>query len=204
MTDLDLERLGDVWRQRPDQAEMDALQRAAAAASRRARYSWIFNLTMGAAAVGAVIFLALANPRAEVVTIAGGAVLLLIYTSIRQRRLRQVELQGFAGSTEVMLSQLIERTEARLKYNRFLARVAAPMALAIFLFRTISRAPRTTSIPSALTEALAHPLVLGAIIPGVAAAILVLLIAIRRDRRKLERLQAMAEIYQREDDPSRS
>ena len=37
MSDFDLDRLGDVWRQQPDPAEMERLQRTAAAVSRRAR-----------------------------------------------------------------------------------------------------------------------------------------------------------------------
>ena len=47
MTDFDLDRLGDVWRQQPDPAEMERLQRSAAAVSRRARWAQLVDIARG-------------------------------------------------------------------------------------------------------------------------------------------------------------
>ena len=47
MSDFDLDRLGDVWRQQPDPAEMERLQRTAIAVARRARLSAILDICVG-------------------------------------------------------------------------------------------------------------------------------------------------------------
>ena len=44
MSDFDLDRLGDVWRQQPDPAEMERLQKSAAAVARRARRAQVVDV----------------------------------------------------------------------------------------------------------------------------------------------------------------
>ena len=53
MTDLDLDRLGDLWRQRPTPSEMESLRRTAEAVQRKAR--WGQWLDYGAAIVVALL-----------------------------------------------------------------------------------------------------------------------------------------------------
>src|SRR5207237_8830035 len=55
MSDFDLDRLGDVWRQQPDPAEMERLRRTAIAVARRARLGAIVDV-LAAVAVAAVVF----------------------------------------------------------------------------------------------------------------------------------------------------
>jgi len=90
MSDFDLERLGDVWRQQPDAAEMERLQRTAAAVSRRARYSQIVDVAAAVAIAGVVISLVASNPRGDAVLMGTAAILVLLYSNFRQRKLRQV------------------------------------------------------------------------------------------------------------------
>ena len=119
MSDFDLDRLGDVWRQQPDAAEMERLQRSAAAVRRRARLSQIVDVVVAVAVAGVVIVLVLSNPRSEAFVMGAAAILVLLYSNFRLRKLRQVELRILSGSTEDMLDQSIERVEKTIKHNRF-------------------------------------------------------------------------------------
>ena len=107
MTDLDLDRLGDVWRQQPDPAELERLRRTAAAVSRRARFFQIVDVVGAVVAAGAVILVVLLNPATETVALGSAAILLLLVSHVRLRKLRQVELRSLAGSAEDMLAQSI-------------------------------------------------------------------------------------------------
>jgi len=78
MTDLDLDRLGDLWRQRPTAAELESLRRTAAAVQRKARWGlWIDN---GAAIVVAavVLILVLSNPTFDTMLVGGAAIVVLL------------------------------------------------------------------------------------------------------------------------------
>ena len=44
MSDFDLDRLGDVWRQQPDPEEVARLQKSAAAVARRARLAQVIDI----------------------------------------------------------------------------------------------------------------------------------------------------------------
>ena len=81
MTDFDLERLGDVWRQQPDPAEMERLQRAAAAVGRRARLSQIVDIVAAIGVAAVVIALVLSNPRTETFVMGAAAILILLYSN---------------------------------------------------------------------------------------------------------------------------
>ena len=68
MTDFDLDRLGDVWRQDPDPAEMAALKRTAETVARRARREQIADT--GFAAVVSIAVLVVAVGMSMVTPIA--------------------------------------------------------------------------------------------------------------------------------------
>ncbi|MGZ8997865.1 MAG: hypothetical protein ACXW2T_03310 [Allosphingosinicella sp.] len=126
MTDLDLDRLGDLWRQRPTLAEMEGLRRSAAAVQRKARFGLL--LDNGAAIiVGAIVLLlVLASPTADTMVVGGGAIVILLLSQARTRRLRLEELKGLTGSTQEMLDQSIARARATLKRTRFQLLAIAP------------------------------------------------------------------------------
>jgi hypothetical protein len=199
MSDFDLDRLGDVWRQQPDVAEMERLQRSAAAISRRARVSRIVDLGAAVAIAGVVIMLVLSNPRSEAVLMGTAALLILLYSNVRQRNLRQVELRGLTGSTEAMIEQSIERVEATLKYNRHTVIIIGPAVLVGILFAAAAIGRRGASfVPAVHDLSTLRVLVLGGLVAAVAGVIVYMLFAIKRGRRELGRLKTMSEAYRRE------
>ena len=126
MTDLDLDRLGDLWRQRPTPAEMESLRRTAEAVQRKAR--WGLLVDNGAAIiVGAIVLLlVLSNPTTDTMIVGGGAILILLLSQSRTRRLRAEELKGLTGSTQEMLDQSIARARATLTKARYQLIAIAP------------------------------------------------------------------------------
>lgn len=196
MNDFDLDRLGDVWRQQPDPAEMERLQRSAAAVSRRARFSQILDVAVAAALAGAAIFLVSLNPRSEAVLAGAAAIVVLLYGNIRQRRLRQVELRSLTGKAEDMLQQSVERVETTLRHHRLTLLAMGPTCLVGVLFgvTVIGR----NGISHLSGTPLLRPLLFGGGIAALAAFSLFLLFAIRRGRRELERLKALRDAYRHE------
>ena len=78
MTDFDLDRLGDVWRQQPDPAEMER----AAAHRRRGQPPRALGPgrrhRRGAGRVGVVLFLVLSNPQTNTLLVGAAAILVLL------------------------------------------------------------------------------------------------------------------------------
>lgn len=196
MNDFDLDRLGDVWRQQPDPAEMDRLQRSAAAVSRRARFSQIVDALAAVATAGAVIFLVSLNPRTDAFLMGAAAILVLLYGNVRQRRLRQVELRSLTGNAENMLQQSVERVETTLRHHRLTLLALGPACLVGVLFGVVA-------VDRSGISALRDTPLLRAVLGGGAFAALVafslfMLFAIRRGRRELERLKALRDAYREE------
>ncbi len=198
MTDLDLDRLGDLWRQRPTAAELESLRRTAAAVQRKARWGlWIDN---GAAiAVAAVVLvLVLSNPSFDTMLVGGAAIIVLLLSQARTRRLRAEELRGLTGSTQEMLEQSIVRAEATLKRTRFqLLAIVPSFALGIFVAAMSDRTGDDFSARIFLEPGL--PLWLAC------AAVLVLALlaiqftrSIRSTRGELNRLVALCDAFQAE------
>ena len=65
MTDLDLDRLGDVWRQRPTAAEMESLRRTADAVRRKARWGQYVDAAAAVLVAAVVVILVLSNPKID-------------------------------------------------------------------------------------------------------------------------------------------
>ncbi len=199
MSDFDLDRLGDVWRQQLDPAEMARLQRTAAAVNRRARFSRILDILAGIAVSAIVLVLVWTNPRFETFLLGAAAILVLLVSNIRLRKLRQVELRSLAGSTEDMLDQSIDRLEATLKHKRF-GLIAIGPALAIgFLLAWAAGANPGTLVAPALRLALR-----GTTFVVLAGVAVFLIVASRRERRELGRLRAMRESYRLEGESTAS
>jgi hypothetical protein len=203
MNEFDLDRLGDVWRQQPDPAELERLLRTAAAVRRRARLASIVDVGAAVIVGVVVVLLVLSSPKADTIAIGSAAILILLISNIRLRRLREVELRSLAGTTEAMLDQSIERVESTLRYRRFVLVGAGPALLIGYM--VASSAGRTFG---ATMDSLSG-------IPGFriawAAAWLAVLIgtvlfvalSIRRSRRELERLRAMRDAYRQEGESAR-
>jgi hypothetical protein len=200
MSDFDLDRLGDVWRQQPNPAEMERLQRSAAAVSRRARLSQIVDIVAAIAVAGVVIILVLSNPRSEAFVMGTAAILVLLYSNFRQRKLRQVELRSLSGSTEDMLDQSIERVEKTIKHNRFTLIAMGPGIVIGALFGSAAlRQGHAASILGAVHDLrLLRLFWIGATVAVLAAGVAFFAFGLRRGRRELERLLAMRESYRQE------
>ena len=201
MSEIDLERLGDVWRQQPDPAELEHLRRTAATVRRRARLAQIVDLGAAIIVGIVVVLLVLSSPKIETVAMGSAAILVLLVSNIRLRRLRQIELRGLGGTTEAMLDQSIERVESTLRYRRF-ALVAILPAIVIGNM-VASSAERSLGswvdsvrgIPGFVIAWAAFWLTI------LAGTVLFVALSIRRGRRELERLKAMRDAYRQEGEP---
>jgi uncharacterized membrane protein YqjE len=193
MSDFDLERLGDVWRQQLDPAEMERLQQSAAAVSRRARFSQILDIVASVAVSVVVIFLVWTNPRLETLLMGGAAILVLLGSNIRLRRIRRVELRSLTGSTEDMLAQSIDRLETTLKHKRFSLIAIGPALVIGLLLAWVAGAN-----PGVLIAPTLRLVWRGTTFAVLAGVVVFLVIAMRRERRELDRLRAMRESYRLE------
>jgi len=201
MSDFDLDRLGDVWRQQPDPAEMQRLQRTAIAVARRARIAAILDICAAIAVAGVVIVLVLANPKAQTFVMGSAAILVLLGSNLRGRKLRRVELKGLTGTTEEMLDQSIARIETTLRHHKFSLYATPLVFLGSWLGFAATAGPRADSILGGLHE---NPwfrtILLGSGIAGLIAVAAYFIVQIRRGGRELNRLNAMRDAYRQERD----
>lgn len=200
MTDLDLERLGDVWRQQPDPAELERLQRTARAVRRRARLQQFVDVAAAVVVASVVLLFVISSGRLETVVMGSAAILVLLVSNIRLRRLRAVELKDLTGSTEQMLDQSIERLESTLKYQRFSLVAIGPALVLGYLL-----AWSTDTSGDLLDRAWTGLRSLGSVwsagwVVIFAAIALYVVFGIRRSRRELQRLTALREAYRQEEE----
>ena len=195
MSDFDLDRLGDVWRQQPDPAEMERLQKSAAAVARRARLAQVADIVVAVAVAAVVVFLVASNPKPGTVLIGSAAILVLLFSNIRLRKVRRIELEHLAGGTEEMLDQSINRVETAVRHHRFGLIGVGPAVLIGVLVANGLQGREVLSIPpDSWLRGMLVPL--GILVPlGLAAFSLR---AMRRSGRELERLRALRETYRRE------
>lgn len=198
MTDLDLERLGDVWRQQPDPKELEELRRAADMVRRRARLAQVVDMIAATVVAGVVIFLVLSNPQFDTLLVGGAAILVLLASNRRNRRLRREELRALTGTSEQMLDQTIGRIETSLRHSRYTLLGMGPAFFVGWL--VASSAGRSVGSVAGM---LSDDPVFRALWVGVAVAVIVaiaigLVINVRRKKRELARLVAMREFYRDE------
>jgi hypothetical protein len=196
MTDFDLDRLGDVWRQQPDPAEMERLQKSAAAVARRARLTQIVDVAAALIVSAVVIVLVASNPKTDTLVIGAGAILVLLASNLRLRKVRRVELRNLSGGTEEMLDQSMVRAETTMRHHRFGMFAIGP-AFAIGL--VLAAVARGGQLPQ-IFQGGWKP---GFILIGLALAIVVAtffysLRGLNRARKELHRLKTMREAYRRE------
>lgn len=196
MTDFDLDRLGDVWRQPPDAAEMERLQRSAATVARRARITQVVDIVAALAVSSVVIFLVASNPTAGTFVMGAAAIAVLLGSNIRLRKVRRIELGHLTGGTEEMIDQSINRVETTLRHHRtgligivpafLVGTLVAYMAQGRSLFPEL----QSWTTLRAVWVLIALGLVGAGMVYSYRAA--------QRGKRELERLRAMREAYRRE------
>jgi ABC-type dipeptide/oligopeptide/nickel transport system permease component len=132
------------------------------------------------------------------VAIGTAAIIVLLVSNIRLRRLRQIELRGLAGTTEAMLDQSIERVESTLRYRRF-ALVAIVPAIVIGNM-VASSAERSLGSWLDSVRGIPHFVIAWAAfwLTVLAGMVLFVTLSLRRGRRELERLKAMRDAYRQE------
>jgi hypothetical protein len=202
MSDFDLDRLGDVWRQQPDPEEMERLQRTAIAVARRARFAAILDICTALAVALVVIVLVLANPKTQTFVMGSAAILVLLGSNLRQRKLRQVELKQLTGTTEEMLDQSIDRIETTLRHHKFTLYAIPPLFLASWIFARTAGPPPAAVLGSLGQVSWVRPILLATGVGGVVALAIFLILSIRRGRRELNRLNVMRDAYSLECDSS--
>jgi hypothetical protein len=201
MTDLDLDRLGDVWRQQPDPAELEAMTLAAESVRRRARWRRVIDIVAAIAVAAIVLFLVFQNPKKETVVVGAGAILLLLYGHYRQRRQREAELRSLTGSAEEMIDQSIARIETTIRHHRTSLLGLGPAFLVALLFSAAADRGGTIFIFEPIRGTAWFRFIwIGSWLALIALIVLYLLFAIRRGREELARLNAMRDAYRREKD----
>lgn len=199
MSEIDLDRLGDVWRQQPDPGELEALRLAGESVHRRARWRRVVDLAVAISVTAIVLLLVLQNPKKETVVVGACAIFVLYYSQYRQRRLREAELRSLAGSAEDMIDQSISRIETTLRNHRTSLIGIGPAFLVALLFS--AAADRGGTIFASLSDTPWFRIVwIGSWLGLIASIALYLLFAIRRARTELARLNAMRDAYRREDE----
>ncbi len=203
MTDLDLDRLGEMWRQRPDPAELEELKRSAEQVSRRALWGQRVDVVTSIVIAAVILLLILSSPRGDTLVVGGAALLILLASQIRSRRLRQVELKVLSGSTEEMLDQSIARLDSALKRTRFHLTLLLPGLAFGLLVASLVDDPLE---PGMFSRLAADPRFETAFV-----AVSILLIAgaaywlwrsSRKHRHELARLVSLKEDYRREQEVS--
>jgi hypothetical protein len=199
MTDFDLDRLGDVWRQRPDPAEIEELLRSAGKARRRAQISQIVDAVGAVVAIILVAAFVILNPRPELLGLGGATVFVLLVSNVRLRKLRQVELRGLTGSAEDMIGQSIERVEKAINYQR-LCLFAMPVLIAGYSAVSLLVDHSGGGLLDFILGSAPAVRVLwvGAGIGAMAGLTLLLAASLRRERRELGKLCAMRDAYRDE------
>lgn len=202
MTDFDLDRLGDVWRQPPDAAEMARLQKSAETVAKRARQAQVVDVGAALIVSAVVIFLVASHPRLGTILMGAAAIIFLLATNIRLRRVRQVELRNLTGSTEEMLDQSITRVETTVRHHRYGAIAIGP---AFVIGTLLAYAAQSQSIFFSMQSWSTFRLFwVAAGLSLVAAGMVYSWRSMRRGKRELERLQAMCEAYRHEHESSTS
>ncbi|GAA4810387.1 hypothetical protein GCM10023232_01870 [Sphingosinicella ginsenosidimutans] len=140
MTDFDLDRLGELWRQDPDPEEIERMRQTASALSRRARRAQIADTLGAVVACAAMVALVIINHNPKTLLVAIGVLLFLLYVFVRNRKLRETEIGMLTGTTEEMLDQSIERAEATRKRARFNL-IAGPTMVPILALLVTIRGP---------------------------------------------------------------
>ena len=199
MSDIDLDRLGDVWRAQPDPAEIEQLRHAAEAVQRRARWGQLADFWLAFLVSGVILALVIASPQLKTSLVGGFIILYLLYSTVRQRRLRAIELTTLTGSTERMLDQLIERAEAAAKRSRLSLIMTGPaLLLGLGFAAALDRETRQSPLQKLSTMPWVGTFAVPVLVVALVVASLHLLRTNIRSRREIDRLKLLRNAYRAE------
>ena len=199
MTDLDLEKLGDVWRQQPDRAELEALKRSAEIVRRRARWIQVVDVVAALVLAAVVLFIVLSSPSVDTLVVGGGAIMVLLVSQVRSRRFRQQELRSLSGSAEQMLDQSIERVSATLKRARSGLIFLGPGILLGFAVGFVADRRSAVTISDRINaEPWVSTIILVVTLLAISATVVHVVRTLRKSRRELARLTALRDSYRQD------
>lgn len=198
MTDLDLDRLGEMWRQPPDSNEMEKLRLAAETIARNARRAQFFDAAFAIIVSAIVLLLALSNPKPTTLILGAGAIALMLFGTVRQRRLRQVELESLVGTAEQMLDQSIVRLRATIRRTRIGLISLIPAFIVGLVFGAALDGGIINQVAGQISGSRAPLVFKAAVIFLVCIGMLHYLRALPRNRDELKRLIALRESFRRE------
>lgn len=196
MNEIDLDHLGDVWRAQPDPAELERLRRSAETVRSRARWGQAADLWLALLVSAVVLILTLSNPTVETGLVGAAAIALILISTIRQRRLRALELATLSAPTEQMLDQSILRAQTTVR-RAWLSLWMMPPGLLLGLgFGAMLDRGEGSGLLERLAQSTNLKILAAVLISLAAAAIATHLIRIRRQARsELERLIQLREAY---------
>jgi hypothetical protein len=199
VSDLDLERLGELWRGDPQPEAIEELRRAAAAAKRRGPVKTMLDYALAVVMAAAVLFIIAVDRQVDTAFVGAVALLMLIFGQLRQRRFRRLELESLSGDTSSMIDQSIERVEATFKHASQ-GLLLLPPAITLGIVLGFVSDDATRPFFSRLGDNPLSALLLAAIMfIALPAMVVHLILTKRRSRRELERLHALREAYRKEE-----
>jgi hypothetical protein len=202
VSDIDLDRLGDVWRTQPDPAEIERIRRGAEAVRRRARLGQVADFWLALLVSVVVLVLMLSNPTVATGLVGAAAILVMLTSTVRQRRLRLLELATLSGSTEHMLDQSIERARTTIRRARLnLLTTPLGLPLGIGFGWALDRGEGSGIYQRLTSEPLVAALVTVVLFVALVAICAYLVRILRGARRELERLVQLRQAYEAEDAP---
>lgn len=203
MSEIDLDRLGDLWRAPPDPAELERIRHSAEVVRRNARLGQFTDFLLAALVSGVVVALIISNPRLETAALGGAAIVAMLISTLRQRRLRQGELKTLAGSTGQMLDQTVVRLRATVKRARFNLLGAPPaMLIGIAFGWALDRGTGSPLLTRFSASPLTSLLVGGTLILIAVASVIHFTRALRRARLELRQIARLRDDFQSETDRS--
>ncbi|HEV2748364.1 MAG TPA: hypothetical protein VGW34_13830 [Allosphingosinicella sp.] len=205
MTDIDLDKLGTVWRGSLADEQISDLVRSARKVSRRARIGLMLDQVGAALVVLAVLVIVAVDGEADTIFFGSVAILVLVLSQLRQRRYRQIEVRSLTGGTEAMIEQLIERQRASLKRVRFGLWIIGPATVAGVLFAsTIGGSAEYEMLSRRIADPQLRIVLMGLATLLITGTAVHLALTIRRYRGEIERLMALRDAYRREHESSRT
>jgi hypothetical protein len=198
MSDFDLDRLGEMWRQDPEPAEIEHLRATARTVSRRARMAQFVD-TVGAFVVGmALVALVIVSQSPKTFVAVSAALLLMAFSVINNRKLREAEIRMLTGTTEEMIDQSIERLVSKRKRMRFNT-LSMPFVLPIGIWLIASRDRGYGSFEAAFAEdAMLRFALITLVLVCLLGPPLLYARPYLRSRREQAQLELLREAYRRE------
>lgn len=198
MTDLDLERLGDVWRQQPDPQELEALKRSAEQVSRQARRAQFLDSGLAIVVSAVLLVLAISHPEPATLLLGGAAIVFMLTSTVRQRKLRELEVKSLTGTAEEMLQQAVSSAEATLKRQRFGLITSPPAVLLGFAFAATLDEGLERFLDKLRGEALGSVLIAVLLLMMSLIGYAYLVRQMNQTKKQLERLRALRDSFRHE------